>query len=54
MWQALKNVIRGLKEVKKYGSLAVTILDIVGYSADKVEKWVIDNEPAESTNEVKK
>jgi hypothetical protein len=47
MWKVLKNVIRGMKEVKKFGSLVVTVLDIVGYSADRVEKWVIDNEPAE-------
>lgn len=45
MWKLLKNIIAGIKTVKKYGSLGVVILDIVGYAAERLEAWQKDNEP---------
>jgi len=47
MWQVLKNIIKGIKTVKKYGSLAVVILDILGYAAEKLETWAASNQPEE-------
>lgn len=53
MFKVLKNVIKGIKEVRKYGSLIYTILDILGYSADKLEGWRVANEPEEKVIEKK-
>jgi hypothetical protein len=47
MFKILKNIIRGAREIKKYGSLALTILDIIGYSADKLEEYQKNNDPDE-------
>jgi uncharacterized protein YbgA (DUF1722 family) len=47
MFKILKNVISGLRTVKKYGSLAVTLMDITGYAADKLEAYEKNNLPVE-------
>jgi hypothetical protein len=47
MFKVLKNVINGIKQVKKYGSLAFAILDSLGYTADKLESWRKENDPDE-------
>jgi hypothetical protein len=47
MWKTFKNIANGIKTVRKYGSLAVVILDILGYASEKIEVWIRDNEPSE-------
>jgi hypothetical protein len=48
MLQWIKNIAKGLRTVKKYGSLALTILDIIGYSAEKLEKYADENKELEA------
>lgn len=50
MWKTFKNIIGGIKTVKKYGSLAVVILDVLGYASEKFEAWIKENQPLEETN----
>jgi hypothetical protein len=47
MWKTFRNIISGIKQVKKYGSLAIVVLDIIGYASEKLEAWINDNEPKE-------
>ena len=47
MFKFLRSLTSGIKVVRKYGSLFIVILDILGYSGDKLESWQKDNEPAE-------
>lgn len=53
MFKILKNIIKGIQEVKRWGSLIFTLLDILGYSADKLEAWRLGNDPAEKVKELK-
>jgi hypothetical protein len=52
MWQTLRNIISGVKTVKKYGSLFVVVLDILGYSSEKLETWTNENQPKDKEKKV--
>jgi hypothetical protein len=52
MWKTFKNIIKGIKTVKRYGSLAVVILDILGYASEKFEAWMLANQPPDEAEKV--
>ena len=33
------NIIRGIRKVAKYAGIVLVVVDILGYSADKLEKY---------------
>jgi hypothetical protein len=45
MFKYLDSIIKGINQVVKYASLAVVIISILAFSAEKLEEWKNSNDP---------